>query len=272
VMGDGGNPADAADFGGTLPSGSVNFAAGETTQVITIDVSGDTDVEPDEGFHLMLSNPSGATLSLAGALGIIRNDDLILSEAVASSVFRLLPSTHLPGETFEVVLAAEPASDINTWTVTEQLPSGAAPDAISHNGNFNSEEGIITWGPFDDVALRTLSYRVVLNMAVGEVGVFGGTASFDGEGVLVGGQNSTEAVSEIGNPRLSDIVFLPRDEIAFTVPVVNGKEYEVQVSSDLMVWVPIETKTASGGSITVIDDSTDKPAIRFYRVVEVGSP
>ena len=50
VTGSGTNPANAADFGGTLPSGTVSFAVGETQKVITVNVSGDTTVEPDEGF------------------------------------------------------------------------------------------------------------------------------------------------------------------------------------------------------------------------------
>ena len=73
VTGSSGNPANAADFGGTLPSGTVSFAASETSQVITINVSGDTDVETDEGFTVTLSNPSGgATITTASAEGTIQ--------------------------------------------------------------------------------------------------------------------------------------------------------------------------------------------------------
>ncbi len=59
VTGSGTNPANAADFGGTFPSGSVSFADGEVTKTITINVSGDTVFEPDESFTVTLSNPSG---------------------------------------------------------------------------------------------------------------------------------------------------------------------------------------------------------------------
>ncbi|MEL7036330.1 MAG: ExeM/NucH family extracellular endonuclease [Cyanobacteria bacterium J06592_8] len=68
--------ADAADFGGVFPSGTVNFADGETSQVITVDVSGDTDPEFDENFTVTLSNPSGdETITTATANGTIQNDD-----------------------------------------------------------------------------------------------------------------------------------------------------------------------------------------------------
>ena len=79
VTGSGANPADAADFGGTLPTGTVTFLTGETSMVVTINVSGDMDVESDEGFTVTLSNASGgAIISTATATGVIRNDDCTL--------------------------------------------------------------------------------------------------------------------------------------------------------------------------------------------------
>ena len=77
VTGTGSNPASAADFGGTLPSGIVTFAAKETSKVISVNVSGDTSVEPDESFTVTLSNPTnGATITTVTATGLITNDDL----------------------------------------------------------------------------------------------------------------------------------------------------------------------------------------------------
>lgn len=77
VAGSGPDPAAGGDFaGGVLPSGTVSLAPGETDTTITVQVSGDTAVEPDEGFTLALSDPfGGAGLGTAAASGIIRNDD-----------------------------------------------------------------------------------------------------------------------------------------------------------------------------------------------------
>lgn len=76
VTGIGTNPADATDFGGTLPSGTISFIEGENSKVITINVSGDTTVEPDENFTITLFNPTnGATITTAIATGTITNDD-----------------------------------------------------------------------------------------------------------------------------------------------------------------------------------------------------
>ena len=52
------NPAVIADFGTVFPSGTLNFAANETSKILTINVKGDTANELDKGFTVMLSSPS----------------------------------------------------------------------------------------------------------------------------------------------------------------------------------------------------------------------
>ncbi len=80
VTGSGANPANAADFNGAvLPSGSITFTAGATAEVITIPVTGDTTVEPDETFTVTLSGAAGITS--ATATGTIINDDGAIASA-----------------------------------------------------------------------------------------------------------------------------------------------------------------------------------------------
>ena len=79
VTGAGNTPADPKDFaGGVFPSGTVTFAAGETSAIVAVPVAGDTDLEADEAFVVTLSGATGATLDddASSAEGIIRNDDL----------------------------------------------------------------------------------------------------------------------------------------------------------------------------------------------------
>ena len=83
----GGEGVNGADFtGGELPSGVVNFAAGESSKVVTVEVAGDTAVEANESFSVTLSNPStGAVIGTASATGVIRNDDTSLAIAATSA-------------------------------------------------------------------------------------------------------------------------------------------------------------------------------------------
>lgn len=70
-----GAAVDAADFGDTIPYGTITFDTGVTTQTIEIDVSGDTLAEPDEAFQVILANPAGGQIGTATAASTIVNDD-----------------------------------------------------------------------------------------------------------------------------------------------------------------------------------------------------
>lgn len=77
VTGTGANPADTSDFGGSFPSGSVMFAAGETSKSVAIQVSGDDTVESTEEFAVTISVPvGGVVINTDSASGTIQNDDV----------------------------------------------------------------------------------------------------------------------------------------------------------------------------------------------------
>jgi hypothetical protein len=56
-------------------NGTLNFSAGQTSQPVTVQVSGDTAVESNETVLVNLSNPTGATLADSQGVGTIVNDD-----------------------------------------------------------------------------------------------------------------------------------------------------------------------------------------------------
>jgi chitinase len=60
----------------TAASGTVTFAPGETAKPVTVEVNGDTTVEPDETFGVNLTNATAnATIADGQAMGTIVNDD-----------------------------------------------------------------------------------------------------------------------------------------------------------------------------------------------------
>ncbi|WP_339950471.1 Calx-beta domain-containing protein [uncultured Albimonas sp.] len=65
--------ADETDF--EAASGTLRFAPGEQTRQIRIALTGDGLPEADESFAILLSNPQGAELLDAEAIGLILNDD-----------------------------------------------------------------------------------------------------------------------------------------------------------------------------------------------------
>lgn len=68
-----GSAKAGSDF--VAQSGTVTFAAGETTKTISIGIIGDTSVEPDETFRLRLSNTVGVIAPKNVATVTIVNDD-----------------------------------------------------------------------------------------------------------------------------------------------------------------------------------------------------
>ncbi len=56
-------------------SGSVTFAAGQLTKMVTVTIVGDKTVESDEAFFVQLSGATGASISDGQGTGTIRNDD-----------------------------------------------------------------------------------------------------------------------------------------------------------------------------------------------------
>jgi uncharacterized delta-60 repeat protein len=76
VFGGSSNPANANDFGGSFPTGTVSFSDGETEKTISVLVSGDSSIELDENFVVELSNASsGYELGNSKSFGQITNDD-----------------------------------------------------------------------------------------------------------------------------------------------------------------------------------------------------
>ncbi|MFI0402471.1 MAG: ELWxxDGT repeat protein, partial [Cyanobium sp.] len=124
TAGTGSSPTNAADFnGGILPSGTVTFAAGETSKTLTVNVKGDRALEAVETFRLSLFSPLGATLSptAAAASGTILNDDGLVSIAANS------PLLQDSAKSMGVLPAANvnpPADLVNRWLSS---PSPIAP-------------------------------------------------------------------------------------------------------------------------------------------------
>ncbi|WP_299547518.1 ExeM/NucH family extracellular endonuclease [uncultured Tateyamaria sp.] len=74
-----GGDVDADDFGGVLPAGTVQFAAGQTCATVTLEVTGDMMVEDDETFTVTLDNPVGGDIVTDSAsVEVLDDDDRVL--------------------------------------------------------------------------------------------------------------------------------------------------------------------------------------------------
>ncbi|MFM6745841.1 MAG: Calx-beta domain-containing protein, partial [Dolichospermum sp.] len=147
VTSSGTSPADANDFvGGVLPSGTVSFAAGETSKVITVDVQGDTTVEPNEDFTVTLSNPTnGATITTATAIGTIQNDDVntdlpIIDLSANQTVVEGIISPQ--SVTYTVTLSSDSTDTITVQYATVNNTATAGSDYTATNGTLTFAPGV----------------------------------------------------------------------------------------------------------------------------------
>lgn len=120
-------------------SGTVTFAAGQTSRTISITVNGDTSVEPDETFTVTLSSATNATLGQATGTATILNDDAnpILSISDARAVEG---NSGMKGFAFTVSL-----SSASTQTVTVQYAT--ADGTATAGSDYVSKTGTLTFTP-----------------------------------------------------------------------------------------------------------------------------
>jgi hypothetical protein len=114
-------------------TGTLTFAPGVTTQNITVNVNGDTQVEPNETIVMTLSGPSGATLGTATASGTILNDD------VAAPVLALL--TAAPGFGNQVLATASATRQVTIGNTGNSNLVLATPFAVLAAGDFSYDTG-----------------------------------------------------------------------------------------------------------------------------------
>lgn len=75
------NGSASADIDYVAKTSTLNFAAGETAKLITVTVKGDTTVEGNETFFVLLSTPVNAAIGVGRGTGTITNDDTAGVEA-----------------------------------------------------------------------------------------------------------------------------------------------------------------------------------------------
>lgn len=80
-----------------IASDTLRIPAGATSGVITVLINGDTTVEPDETFFVVLSNPSGAELQVGQGQITITNDDVTSGTTLSVS-----PATGIFGSTVSI--------------------------------------------------------------------------------------------------------------------------------------------------------------------------
>jgi hypothetical protein len=244
VTGTGRDSANALDFAGdALPSGTVTFAPGDTTQTLNVQVVADTLFGPDETFAVTLSNPTSATISTATAVGVIRNDDLSIQEPVFVKE-SILPDGALgaaPGKGWTATgLVHDPLEDV-FWVANlgkaKKGDPGETPSIVK----------------MDKDGTRILAQINVKNAFPDTTVIQGLTLDSRSQSLwfTAPAQNKLRSVSKSGS-RLR--------ELAFSAP--NGLAYDPR-DDRLIVLHPDKAGSSSLNQISVVNKSTGA-VIRSY--------
>ena len=109
-----GTAAAGSDY--TAQSGTLTFAANETSKTVSIATTDDSVDEENETFTLTLSSPTNATLGDATATGTINDNDVSTTPLTAS--FSNMPASHT-GEDFTFALAFSEEVELSYVTLRD---------------------------------------------------------------------------------------------------------------------------------------------------------
>lgn len=248
VVGSGTNPADAADFGGSFPSGTGTFATGETSKNIVVIASGDTAVELDETFTLTVSAPGLNTVS---SIGTIINDD-VAPDPEPEPEEPSAPMSSIDASGWKANYSSTPSiSDPVSYTVSRQ-----GFDASGSSSTINETQYVTTRvrEPWPNQSTLTPS-TVALSDYVYSTDTIGGVTN-----------NSTEASPKpianfvtldqkvVGNQIGGSV--LPVEVCAFHRNGIAAVRYVISDGTN--------TVTSTVSTITVSPTATDKNAVLVY--------
>jgi len=223
VAGTGSNPANVTDFGGTLPSGTLTFAANETSKVITVNVNGDIIQESNETFTVTLSNASnGANMTTATATATIQNDDFI-GNSSNNTLTGTAGNDYINGGAGRDTLTGGAGNDIFVFRFGQSPVSGAdwiTDFAIgSDKIDLLSSSGVAMNAPISFTCAADSTATTLTNMT--------NSVFTDANGALTGNQALGVNSAALVNVTTSGI--------AWTYLVINDGVAGFQSSNDLLV-------------------------------------
>ncbi len=122
-----GTATSGTDF--TAKSGTLTFAAGTTSQRVSVSTTEDSTDEEDETFTLTLSSPTNATLGNATARGTINDNDSPPAVSVSN-----VSATEGGSVSFTVSLSAESGRQVTVQYATSSGKATSFPDFTAKSG------------------------------------------------------------------------------------------------------------------------------------------
>ena len=113
-----------------------------------------------------------------------------ISSGSPGTATRDLPGCYTPSTASTVTITVTPSTTTNSYAVEDSPPNGWTVSNINENGQWDSVNKKVKWGPFFDHNSRAFTYQATPPVVETETKMFSGSASFDGMGVVVGGDSA----------------------------------------------------------------------------------
>jgi len=192
--------------------GTVTFQPGETSKTVSVPLSGDTAIEPDETFTVTLSNPSGPSggiaIGRATATGTILNDDGAATLSIADAAVTE-GNSGTTNATFTVTLSA-PIGLVGVQFATSNGTAQAGQD-------YTAATGTLTFNPGE--TSKTVTVPVSGDTTIEPDETFTVTLSNPTGGAALG---RTQGLGKIADDEPQGPCG-PRPKVVRTVTVVGGK-------------------------------------------------
>ncbi|WP_168188951.1 retention module-containing protein [Thiomicrorhabdus sediminis] len=227
----------------TAQSGTLNFAAGDTTETITVPISEDLIYEGNETFDVNLTNPSNATISDAQGLGTIVDNDAE------------------PTITIDDVTVNE---DAGTATFTVSLSN---PSAFPVSVDYATADGSATAGLDYTAQSGTLNFAAgdtteTITVPISEDLIYEGNETFDVN--LTNASNAT-----ISDPQGLGTIVDNDAEPTITIDDVTVNEdagtatFTVSLSNPSAFPVSVDYATADGSATAGLDYTAQSGTLNF---------
>jgi subtilisin family serine protease len=263
------NNSDYKNIGGTsgatTTTGTIDFAAGQKSKTITLDVLGDKIIEPDETIAVTLSNPTGTglgpTITTETATTTIKNND-----AASFRVSRTAISTTETGgkAEFSIRLNAVPTANVTIGLSS----SNTAEGTISTNSltftpdNYDQRQKVTVTGVDDLVVDGNIDYKIVTAAAVSTDPNYNNlnpndvkVTNSDNEtsGITV---SSTDGLTtdEDGSTANFDVTLNDKPTANVTISLRSDNVAEGTVSTNSLTFTPTNWNTPQEVTVTGVDD------------------
>ncbi|WP_445302029.1 S8 family serine peptidase [Microcoleus sp. K1-B6] len=280
------NVSDYNNIGGTSGAtdvnGTVNFAAGETSKTITLDVLGDSAIEPDETITVTLSNPIAPgptpTITTASATTTITNDD---TASVVVNPDSGLTTTEAGGTaTFTVQLNSEPSANVTVGLSSSNVAEGTVsiPSLTFTPANWSAPQTVTVTGVDDNIADGNQTYTIFTAAAVSTDSNY---SNFNPSDISVtNSDNETPGITvnptagltttEAGGTANFSVVLNTQPTAPVTVVLSSSNPAEGTISTNTLSFTPNNWNQAQTVTVTGVGDNIADGDIAYTIVTEAA--